>query len=50
MFVTTHPQQFDQKTLPAPGESFAFRSSFILPQTSVLAKQKGHLGRSTVLN
>ena len=46
VFVTRRPQELDKKLLPSPGESFAFRGSFILPQTSVLAKYKGRLGGS----
>ncbi len=39
VFVTTRPQTLKGKFQPAKGESFAFRPSFILPQTRVLIKQ-----------
>jgi hypothetical protein len=41
VFVTTRPQTLKGKSQPKPGsgETFAFRPSFILPQTRVLIKQ-----------
>lgn len=43
VFVTTRPQTLKGRSEPQPGagESFAFRPSFILPQTRVLIKQPG---------
>lgn len=40
VFVTTRPQSLKGRSAPQPGagESFAFRPSFILPQTRVLIK------------
>ena len=41
VFVTTRPDKLQGKLAPTKGESFAFRASFILPQTRVLVKDGG---------
>ena len=41
VFVTTRPEKLKGVNNPSAGESFAFRPSFILPQTRVLIKKTG---------